>query len=191
MGLPQLVYAGSHGFDITGPNGLEKQHEEGEQLLPILDKAEQHLNERLKNINGVKVERKKYAIAVHYRNVEKSLTQEVKNAVLEELAQHPKLKKGSGKKIIELKPNINWHKGKALIWLIENLEPEGDFLFPIYIGDDITDEDAFEEIANLGIGIIVGTHDQETAATYSLREVAEVIPFLEEFKNYFKKKNGV
>tara|TARA_R110002020_G_scaffold254617_1_gene468337 strand:- start:18959 stop:19789 length:831 start_codon:yes stop_codon:yes gene_type:complete len=189
VGLPELIYAGSHGFDIKGPNDLEKQHEEGQNVLPDLDEAERNLTERLKGIGGVQVERKKYAIAVHYRNVEKSKTREVKDAVLEELKQQPNLKKGGGKKIRELKPDLDWNKGKALTWLKDTLGSERDHLFPVYIGDDITDEDAFEEIAEDGVGIIVGSHDQETRATYSLRNFSEVIRFLEEFKKSLKKED--
>ncbi|MDR7127858.1 alpha,alpha-trehalase [Algoriphagus sp. 4150] len=189
VGLSELIYAGSHGFDIVGPNGLEMQHEQGQEILPTLDEAEGNLNERLDGIAGVQVERKKYAIAVHYRNVEKDKVPEVKKAVLEELDRQPQLKKGSGKKILELKPELDWDKGKALTWLIEALGSESNLLFPVYIGDDITDEDAFEEMADHGIGIIVGSHDQKTRASYGLRNVAEVLCFLEKFEMSLKREN--
>tara|TARA_R110002020_G_scaffold326017_1_gene541752 strand:+ start:181 stop:1023 length:843 start_codon:yes stop_codon:yes gene_type:complete len=182
--IPNLIYAGSHGFDITGPDGLEKQHEKGQDVLPELDEAEQRLTERLADIAGVQVERKKYAIAVHYRNVEKEHVQQVKTAVTEEVENHPRLKKGKGKKILELKPDFDWHKGKALLWLMEELGGESEHLVPIFIGDDITDEDAFKAIQGKGIGILVGAHEEDTTATFSLKDVDEVNRFLTQLREY-------
>ena len=50
---------------------------------------------------------------------------------------------------------------------------------PIYIGDDVTDEDAFRSIRNFGVGILVGAHDQETEAKYKLEDVPNVRSFLQ------------
>jgi trehalose 6-phosphate phosphatase len=98
------------------------------------------------HIKGVLVERKKYAIAVHYRNVADENIQEVKNAVYKELEVQDKLKEGKGKKVLELKPDIDWHKGKAVEWLKKALKLKDEEYISVYIGDDITDEDAFKEI---------------------------------------------
>ena len=61
-------YAGSHGFEISGPKGSTCCSRRGQEFLPALDQAEKSLRQRLENkIPGVQVERKKFAIAVHYR----------------------------------------------------------------------------------------------------------------------------
>jgi trehalose-phosphatase len=52
-------------------------------------------------------------------------------------------------------------------------------IFIFYIGDDITDEDAFFEILDDGIGILVGDHGQKTFAGYHLNDADEVKKFLE------------
>lgn len=106
----------------------------------------------------------------------------VKEIVAEELKRQDLLKKGSGKKIVELKPNIDWNKGRALDWLNKNMELDMDQYLRMFIGDDITDEDAFEAIREEGIGIIVGEHGEKTAASFHLRDTSEVTDFLEQLR---------
>lgn len=184
--IDSVYYAGSHGFDITGPDNLEMQHESEHEVIPSLDKAEKNLKENLKDIPGATVERKKYAIAVHYRNVDEKDVPFVKDTVFEELDRYEGLKKGLGKKIIELKPNLDWHKGRALEWLLENLDWNPKQYYPVFIGDDITDEDGFEAIQGKGLGIIVGTHAELTAASYKLKDTQEVTVFLRKLNEHFK-----
>lgn len=184
--IETVYYAGSHGFDIKGPDNLEMQHESEHEVIPSLDRAEKNLKEKLRHIPGANVERKKFAIAVHYRNVEEKDVPTVKDAVMEELDRHESLKKGLGKKIMELKPNLDWHKGRALDWLLENLDWNPNQYYPVFIGDDITDEDGFEAIQGKGLGIIVGAHDEMTAASYKLKDTEEVTVFLKRLHEHFK-----
>lgn len=181
-----VIYAGSHGFDITGPDGLEMVHDSEKEVTPALDDAEKRLNEELKDIRGAKIERKKFAIAVHYRNVEQKYVQEIKDAVQKEAGRHGILKTGSGKKVLELKPNINWNKGYALNWLTEKLGWNREKYLRIYLGDDITDEDGFEALSEDGIGILVGTHGEKTSASFALRNTNEVTKFLQHLKDRIK-----
>lgn len=178
--LEQVVFAGSHGFDIEGPNGLAMQYEGGQKAQPALDEATQNLNSKIGNITGIHIERKKYAIAVHYRNVADEQVDKVRVAVKEELDRQDKLKGGGGKKILELKPNIDWHKGRATEWLLDKLNPEGKKILPIFIGDDLTDEDGLEAVHNRGIGILAGEHGEKTWAHYRVEDVEEVKDFLQE-----------
>ncbi len=189
VNLENLIYAGSHGFDITGPDGLEMQYEGGVQALPALDKAEKNLLEKLKTISGARVERKKYAIAVHFRNVAEEEVPAVKSAVYEELEQHDNLKKGGGKMILELKPDIDWHKGRAIRWLLDALNLNEEQYTPLFIGDDATDEDALEAIEADGTGILVGSHGEQTAASYRLNDTDEVALFLEQLYAALQKEN--
>jgi len=185
--LDNLIYAGSHGYDITGPNGLDMQYGPGLEILPLLDKAEDNLTRMLANIDGAMVERKKYAIAVHYRNVEDQMVPDVQRIVEEELAKHDKLKEGLGKKIIELKPDLDWHKGKALAWILDKLDLRSEKYLPMFIGDDVTDEDALEVLKDHGIGIIVGNHDETTYANYLLNDTDEVSEFLQAISEHLYK----
>lgn len=179
--VANLVYAGSHGFDIHGPDGLELQHQDAQRALPDLDQAEQLLRQRTDRIDGARVERKKFALAVHYREVSSpDGIQKIEAAVDETLGVYPSLRKRGGKKIFELQPNVSWDKGRAVLWLIETLGLDHSGASVIYIGDDVTDEDAFRVLRQreTGIGIRVAEASAETAASYYLRDCDEVKAFL-------------
>lgn len=182
VALSNVTYAGSHGFDISGPD-FKMAHESEKEITPALDRAQESLSQKIGKIPGVKVERKKYAIAVHYRNAKDEDIPEVKEAVDQEIKGQTILKKGSGKKILELKPNLDWHKGRALNWLCEKLGLDQETFLPVYIGDDITDEDAFATIENKGIGVLVGSHGEETSASFHLKNTDEVTEFLKQLKS--------
>ncbi|MDX5419905.1 MAG: trehalose-phosphatase [Hymenobacteraceae bacterium] len=184
--LDNLYFAGSHGFDITGPDGMASEPGGAKTALPALDRADSILQEKLKGVEGSMVERKRYAIAVHFRNVTEEQVEEVRKTVDEVLDAMPELKIGHGKKIYELKPNLDWHKGKAVMWLMDAIGLHENLYIPLYIGDDITDEDAFAELQGHGIGILVGEHDNKTAATFTLESVDEVRVFLEDLTKTIK-----
>jgi len=180
VGIDELIYAGSHGFRITGPDGLSMEHKKSEEILPVLDTVGKKLQDQFSDgPEGVMVERKKYAIAVHYRNADEGKLDEINDKIKEVLKQHPEMKTGKGKKIVEIKPGHDWHKGKAVKWILDefNLWDNPEVL-PVYIGDDVTDEDAFKTLHNKGLSILVGSHDQPTAARYKLSNVDEVSTLL-------------
>jgi alpha,alpha-trehalase len=176
--MDSIVYAGSHGFDIAGPEGLQIERTVGEEFLPVLDAAEQKLSEKLGSIRGVLLERKKFAIAIHYRRVDPERVEKVEAMVDEIAGQHPELRKSYGKKIFELQPQIDWNKGKALLSLLRTLKLDEEDVMPFYIGDDVTDEDAFRAVKGRGIGIVVRDQPYETAAVYRLKNPNEVGEFL-------------
>jgi alpha,alpha-trehalase len=178
VGIDSIVYAGSHGFDIAGPRGLRRQM--ASEFLPKLDTVENELHKRLDGISGALVERKRFSIAAHYRDVKEEDIPTVGRAVAEVAARHRELRRIEGKKVYELLPDIEWDKGKAVMWLLKalGLDSRSGGIRPIYIGDDTTDEDAFRAIEQRGIGILVSDQSQPTAASYSLRDPAEVERFL-------------
>jgi trehalose-phosphatase len=178
VNISAIVYAGSHGFDFAGPRGLRK--ELASEFLPTLDMVEKEIGEQLAGIPGARLERKRFSIAAHYRNVNESDVPKVERAVSEVAARHRELRKMDGKRVYELLPDIEWDKGKAVLWLLENLGLERATVRPIYIGDDRTDEDAFRALGQRGVGILVSEQPRPTAANYSLKNPAEVERFLHE-----------
>src|SRR5215475_14072631 len=175
-----IVYAGSHGFDIAGAGGLRR--ELGQAYLPVLDAVENELREALDDIAGAQLERKHFSVAAHYRNVNEDDAGGVAAVVDAVAARDRELRRINGKKVYELLPDIDWHKGKAVLWLLETLQlesrPRG--IRPIFIGDDRTDEDAFCALEKRGIGILVSEQPQVTAASYWLNNPDEVECFLRE-----------
>lgn len=177
--LDSVYYAGSHGFDIAGPHQVRMQHAEGLEFLPLLDEVETQLQHQLGTIQGALVERKKFTIAVHFRNVASEQVGSIESLVDAELKKHPQLRKGLGKKVFELQPRLDWHKGKAVLWLLDTLALHTPDVVLIYIGDDITDEDAFHTLAGYGLTIVVADTPRRTAARYALQNPAQVQTLLQ------------
>ena len=174
VGLEQITYAGSHGFDISGPRAATLRLEVAPEMVPLLAELSEELRRRTAGIPGALVENKRLSIAVHYRLVAPDRVPEVERIVDQVLAGKPQLRKAVGKMVFELRPSVEWGKGKAVLWLMESLGLAGPDVVPLYIGDDITDEDAFLALAERGIGILVTELPRPTAARYSLQDVDEV-----------------
>jgi trehalose 6-phosphate phosphatase len=87
-----------------------------------------------------------------------------------------------GKKVYEVRPGVDWNKGKAIRLLMKKYGRGGyqSGLMPIFLGDDLTDEDGFQVIEKYGNGlsIFVGEANKDTSARYYLRSPMEVEVFL-------------
>mmetsp|Transcript_2206 Transcript_2206/g.6373 ORF Transcript_2206/g.6373 Transcript_2206/m.6373 type:complete len:458 (+) Transcript_2206:535-1908(+) len=191
--LDELYYAGNHGMDITGPsNSLIKHQVVDDMYRPALESARKKLTETLSDVEGLLLEDNRFSLSVHYRAVaDEEGRLKVAEAVESVLAEMPMLRKICGKMVYELRPEVDWNKGRAVEWLLDNLREEyeedgGADIFPIYIGDDVTDEDAFRTLRAHGaicdgLGILVAdnpTAESATEATYQLRNPTEVGDFL-------------
>jgi alpha,alpha-trehalase len=185
VGLPGIWYAGSHGFEMTGPDGSHHHNDAAAAAVPVLERAAAELRDELKHIPGARVEHKRYAVAVHYRNVSPERVAEIV-ATTHRHGQRHGLRVTGGRKVIELRPDIDWDKGTALAWIRDRIHQTGRVL-PIYIGDDLTDEDAFEAIRFNGVGVVV-RHDEDrgrpTAAQFTLNNPDEVCEFLRRGGNW-------
>jgi trehalose 6-phosphate phosphatase len=180
VGLPGIWYAGSHGFELTAPDGTHHQNDAAAAAIPVLERAAAQLRAQLGSIPGVVVEHKRFGVAVHYRNAARDRVGEVAAAV-RAAGQHHALRVTTGREVIELRPDIDWDKGKTLRWVIDHLRQAGSgHLMPIYLGDDITDEDAFDAVRHDGVPIVVrhtDDGDRATAALFALDSPARVAEF--------------
>ena len=129
------------------------------------------------------MEHKRFGVAVHYRNAARDRVGEVAAAV-RRAGQRTALRVTTGREVIELRPNVDWDKGKTLRWVLDHIRDEEGSgpLLPIYLGDDITDEDAFDAVRDDGVAILVrhgDDGDRATAARYALDDPDRVREFTE------------
>ncbi|EAZ16924.1 hypothetical protein OsJ_32406 [Oryza sativa Japonica Group] len=205
--LTELYYAGSHGMDIMGPvrkSDSSGQHVEcirstdsegkevnlfqpASEFLPMISEVYKKLSESIKDIDGARMEDNKFCVSVHYRNVAPHDYGEVHQRVTAVLKNYPCLRLTHGRKVLEVRPVIDWNKGKAVEFLLESLGLCGkEDVLPIYVGDDKTDEDAFKVLKanSIGFGILVSSVPKDTDAFYSVRDPAEVMEFLKKLASW-------
>ncbi|GAB2265394.1 hypothetical protein Dimus_000454 [Dionaea muscipula] len=151
------------------------------EFFPMIENVFTRLVECTKEINGANVENNKFCVSVHYRNVDEKDWATIGQQVFDILKEYPQLQLTHGRKVLEVRPVIDWNKGKAVEFLLESLGlSKRDDVLPIYIGDDRTDEDAFKFLRDekIGYGVLVSSAPKESHAYYSLKDPSEVMEFL-------------
>lgn len=171
-------YAGSHGFELAAPDGTTHEHAAAAGVVGALARAADRLAETLSEISGVVLERKHFGITVHYRHVNPFDVERVIRTV-RELGRSEGLRVTAGRKVVELRPSMD--AGTTLTWLLERIAgADPGAVLPIYIGDDISDEDAFDAVQFDGVGIVVRhgeNGDRASAALFSLESPSAVAEF--------------
>jgi len=177
-------YAGSHGFELVAPDGTHHENAAATGVIDTLKRAATRLVDALSDVSGIFVEHKRFAVAVHYRNTDPTDVDHVVAAV-RNIGRSEGLRITTGRKVIELRPDIDWDKGSTLNWLLEHIErtdaADPGAVLPIYIGDDITDEDAFDAIQFDGVGIVVRHQedgDRPSAAQFSVESPSATCAFI-------------
>lgn len=166
LSLPVGAAAGLHGMELRDAKGKVV-------YLPSssLASARVRMRELAPTTTGLLVEDKGAAIALHYRTAPEAEA-EVRRVAVEMLdVAGPDYELLEGKRVIELKPR-HADKGKALSALMRAPPLAGRI--PWMVGDDFTDEDAFEQANALGgVSILVGPR-RPTVARYGLESPAAV-----------------
>jgi trehalose-phosphatase len=175
VGVSGVIYAGCHGLEIEGP-GMSFRHPEAEAQGAVLDAISRHLRERAPTVPGMRVEPKRFGLAVHYRHVAQDQMRRVETELARAIQQGGgRLKIFHGKQVIEVQPQVGWSKGDCVLWIRDVLQKNGsEPLMAIYLGDDWTDENAFEALAGQGITVRVGDGVPTSRASYRLPDVTEV-----------------
>lgn len=173
-----ILFAGTHGLEIVGADGVRHLAPGLEAAEAGLAAARAWLARNVATTEGFVIEDKRIAIAVHYRMVEPALARE-RCAALRNFveAKTPGLRILRGKMIDELLPRGVGGKGRAIRTLLrECAYPKST---PVYFGDDTTDEDAFQQIRDDGIGVLVGSA-RPSWARYRVASPSEVRRLLAE-----------
>ncbi|MFH1826742.1 MAG: trehalose-phosphatase [bacterium] len=176
VGIPNLIYAGNHGFEIKGPR-INTTLPQAKKTIPVMKKIKKALMQELRAIKGVIVEDKTLTLSIHYRLAKEKDEAMIKKIVRQATKSSKKVKVTFGKKVIEIRPNFKWDKGAAVLWLLKKLG-QGRKVVPVYIGDDQTDEDAFRALKNKGITVRVG-RAEKTLARHRVKDVNEVYKFIQ------------
>ena len=183
VGVEEIYYAGNHGLEIEGPN-FRFIHQVAKATQPEIQTIFRQLSIALANIGGAIVEDKGLSLSVHYRLVKK----EEENKVAELVHQitspwliEGKIRVTAGKKVWEVRPPIDWHKGKAVETVRDQIKSQLNLgqLLIIYLGDDATDEDVFRIVHRpQGWSIFVGQENTISNADFFLNSTSEVMTFL-------------
>ncbi|OTU46608.1 trehalose-phosphatase [Acinetobacter pittii] len=171
---------------IAGLHGLDIYFDSGNYIRPDLsqinfEKLKQDIQKSCEKHPELLIEDKKYSIALHYRK-NPDLENHAINIMQQINLNHPHLKINKGKFVIELIPN-QADKGKAIKTILNHLNLPS--VFPIFIGDDLTDESGFVFI-NQQSGLTIKVGSGETQAKYRLKDIDNVANFLFLFKNKIK-----
>jgi trehalose 6-phosphate phosphatase len=212
---PAATACGSSGGD-SGADGESPKtpllHQPVPWAVALMDSVHDALVARVEHITGASVEHNKFCVSVHYRLCPERWP-EVEAAVDDTVAAHEQLHVTRGRKVFEVRPKVAWDKGKALLFLLEALgllapaggaaaassaaaaatNGDGSDVFSIYMGDDVSDEDAFATLAarRLGAGILVASRCKPTEARYTLRSPAEVLTFLWKLVDLGRRRAGL
>ncbi|MDO8677091.1 MAG: trehalose-phosphatase [Acidobacteriota bacterium] len=177
--LPDRIYhAGLHGLEIE-IEGNRTEHSDLHSAEERVQGLAECLSRIVREHPDAFIEDKSASVAVHVRRLPPN-RREVVLALADSLAApwiaEGRVRRLEGDAVVEYLPNISGHKGEATRWITEDFERRAQQpAWVAYIGDDITDEDAFRAITS-GIGVLVGL--RPTAATHKLNGIAEVDLFL-------------
>lgn len=181
IGLENIVYVGNHGLEIEGRK-IKFESQVQPQSKADIRRIKEELSAKLSQIKGVFVEDKALTLSIHYRMADKKDVLKLKD-IFDEVAgpyaRAGKIKVTSGKKVFEIRPPVMWDKGRAALWLLarQQVVSGEDKVLPVYIGDDVTDEDAFRLLRKKGLTVFIGS-DEHSSAEYYLKGTSEVLDFL-------------
>lgn len=169
-GIDGIIYAGNHGLEIETDTVCFREPR-AESLRLEVRRLVLRLHQLLSDATGVEIEDKGVGVAVHYRQVHKSLHDWVRRSVEETVCNSRVFNCVPGKMVVDVRPAVEWNKGHAVRWLLERYSSAS--ALPIYIGDDTTDEDAFRALPDHSLTVRVGWHP-ETRARFFVPDITAV-----------------
>lgn len=172
VGIGEIIYAGNHGAEIwDGKKEIISQESAGNR--GVLEKVLEKLKKETSYIKGVLIEDKGITASLHFRGVNVRQLGDI-FSVFEKVANEYKenFRFTTGKKVFEIRPVNIWNKGDAVLWILDKM---GEGRFPVYIGDDTTDEDAYRVLKNRGLSVSIGGSANADYYIQSQREVKEFL----------------
>ncbi|HWB04466.1 MAG TPA: trehalose-phosphatase [Verrucomicrobiales bacterium] len=178
VNLPSLIYAGNHGLEMQGPS-MPPLTLFMEDVRKELDGALSLLHASLDSVPGVIIEDKGSSASVHYRMVEPANFDIVAAAVTIAVNEAPQIQLRHGKMVWELRPDVAWNKGSAVVRLMARFKLRSTAVF--FLGDDETDDDVFRVLPQ-GATFIVGDRPNGLASfrCHGPEDAAELLAWMAE-----------
>lgn len=192
VGVNDITYVGNHGYEIMGP-GIRLKTDLPAGYFRTLRTIKSLALCALGRFGGVFMEDKGPTMTLHYRRAAKRHIPRIVslfNALSGAFRKEAHITRG--KRSFEIKPTVRWDKGRSVLWLLRSRkyaghDPSFGRGFPVYIGDDTTDEDAFKALEGRGLTVFVGRRGP-TRADYRLDDTVEVGVFLKKMLDLFESK---
>jgi trehalose 6-phosphate phosphatase len=187
VGMPDLIYAGNHGLEIEG-RGFSFEHPQAAVLKGAVREITERIAAHADSLEGIEIESKGLTSSIHYRRAARSAQIHL-DALLRDIVApgDPNIELKEGKMVHEIRPRVEWDKGKAVTWIRRQLDQPA--ALPIVLGDDLTDENAFDAFDD-AITICVDPQ-RPTAAKYRAESPDDVRDFLGWIAQAWEKHAGV
>ena len=189
--LTGIVVAANHGFEMIA-DGKNWIHPGVSKRAPDLRSVSTAIRHDLRTTRGVLVEHKGSTLSIHYRNVAPTSVGRLRSVVASAvLPFHESLVLSAGKKVIEIRPNVAWSKGHAVLHFLKHTKRPGTSLV-VYCGDDVTDEDAFSMLPKKSVTIRVGKAGRSRARFYvrSVTEMQRMLHLIYAWRRWPEKLHG-
>jgi alpha,alpha-trehalase len=173
-----VLFSGVHGMELTDSDGRRHLAPGVESLIPDLDHVREWLVRHVPANCGFVIEDKRVAIAFHYRMADAEVAARIRRALARFVQAHTtRLRVLRGKMIDEMLPRDAAGKGAAVRAI--QRQAGAPAARPVYFGDDTTDEDAFRELREDGVGVLVGA-PRASWARWRVESPADVVRTLSE-----------
>jgi trehalose 6-phosphate phosphatase len=153
---PDNYHAGLHGLEIEG-HGDRFEHPDVKKGIGLVRELIAELSGDFDRIEGVFVEDKTLSAVVHFRGASAEDIAKVPAMVTRRVQGHldsGELRIMLGAGMIEILPNIDWNKGHAVAWIRDRVAAASPLpTVSVYIGDDVTDQDAFAALGQDGVSV--------------------------------------
>lgn len=137
---------------------------------------------------GFRLENKGLSLAIHFRDVPDEQAEDGLERLLRvvgPMVDDSLFELMPGAKVVEIRP-LNVNKGQAVSLIADSNRD----CFPVYLGDDVTDEDAFKALREKGFTVRVSSETRPTAARWQLMQTGDTLDFLENLAVVMDKKNN-
>src|SRR4051794_12181171 len=140
VSLGSIAYLGSHGSEVLKPGSIQPEMDRELQAWTrrVQDFAHEHFDEQLRQLR-VRLEDKEAIAALHWRGVPDEEDAEAAVRKVAAAAEEAGFTTHWGRKVVEIRPPVRIDKGVGIVSLLRNREVAA----AIYVGDDVTDLDAF------------------------------------------------